>query len=153
LKPGEGADPLTPLLPQTVEQLVWLGLSPQTVAALRPYVTLLPERTPLNINTASAEVIQATVPGVQKADATRLVNAREQAHFATLTDAARLMPALGDAGVSSQLAVNSRFFEVRGRVRLDRAVVEEVSVVQRDGVNVRTLKRERGPAPDSAPAR
>lgn len=153
LKPGEGADPLTPLLPQTVEQLVWLGLSPQTVAALRPYVTLLPERTPLNINTASAEVIQATVPGVQKADATRLVNAREQAHFATLTDAARLMPALGDAGVSSQLAVNSRFFAVRGRVRLDRAVVEEVSVVQRDGVNVRTLKRERGPAPDSAPAR
>ncbi|HPL78692.1 MAG TPA: type II secretion system minor pseudopilin GspK [Burkholderiaceae bacterium] len=153
LKPGEGADPLTPLLPQTVEQLVWLGLSPQTVAALRPYVTLLPERTPLNINTASAEVIQATVPGVQKADATRLVNAREQAHFATLTDAARLMPALGDAGVSSQLAVNSRFFEVRGRVRLDRAVVEEVSVVQRDGVNVRTLKRERGPAPDSAAAR
>ena len=153
LKPGEGADPLTPLLPQSVEQLVWLGLSPQTVAALRPYVTLLPERTPLNINTASAEVIQATVPGVQKADATRLVNAREQAHFATLTDAARLMPALGDAGVSSQLAVNSRFFEVRGRVRLDRGVVEEVSVVQRDGVNVRTLKRERGPAPDSAPAR
>mgnify|MGYP002368888077 FL=1 len=63
------------------------------------------------------------------------------------------MPALGDAGVSSQLSVNSRFFEVRGRVRLDRAVVEEVSVVQRDGVNVRTLKRERGPAPDSAPAR
>lgn len=153
LKPGEEAAPQTPLLPQTVDQLAWLGLSAPTVAALRPYVTLLPERTPLNINTASAEVIQATVPGVQKADATRLVNAREQAHFATLTDAARLMPALGDAGVSSQLAVNSRFFEVRGRVRLDRAVVEEVSVVQRDGVNVRTLKRERGPAPDSAPAR
>ena len=152
LKPGEGADPLTPLLPQTVEQLVWLGLSPQTVAALRPYVTLLPERTPLNINTASAEVIQATVPGVQKADATRLVNAREQAHFATLTDAARLMPALGDAGVSSQLAVNSRFFEVRGRVRLDQAVVEEVSVVQRDGINVRTLSRERGPSPAPTPA-
>jgi general secretion pathway protein K len=100
LKPGEQAAPQTPLLPQTVEQLAWLGLSPQTVAALRPYVTLLPERTPLNINTASAEVIQATVPGLEMADATRLVNARERAHFSTLADAARLVPALGDAGVS-----------------------------------------------------
>ena len=89
LKPGEQAAPQTPLLPQTVEQLAWLGLSPQTVAALRPYVTLLPERTPLNINTASAEVIQASVPGLEMADATRLVNARERAHFSTLADAAR----------------------------------------------------------------
>ena len=115
-------------------------------------MTLLPERTPLNINTASAEVIQASVPGLEMADATRLVNALERAHFSTLSDAARLVPALGDAGVAGQLAVNSRFFEIRGRVRLDQAVVEEVSVVQRDGINVRTLSRERGPSPAPTPA-
>jgi general secretion pathway protein K len=120
------------------------------VNALKPFVTFLPERTPLNINTASAEVIQATVPGVEMAEATRLVGARERAHFATLADAARLVPAIGDSGVGNLLAVNSRFFEVRGRVRLDQAVVEEVSVVQRDGLTVRTLMRSREPAP--APA-
>lgn len=150
VKPGEAPNQQSPLMPRTVDQLAWFGLSKATVNALKPFVTFLPERTPLNINTASAEVIQATVPGVEMADATRLVGARERAHFATLADAARLVPAIGDSGVGNLLAVNSRFFEVRGRVRLDQAVVEEVSVVQRDGLTVRTLMRSREPAP--APA-
>jgi general secretion pathway protein K len=81
------------------------------------------------------------------ADATRLVAARERAHFATLADAGRQVPALNEAVASNQLAVATRFFEVRGRVRLDQSVVEEVSVVQRDGLNVRTISRERGPPP------
>jgi general secretion pathway protein K len=38
--------------------------------------------------------------------------------------------------------VNSRFFEVRGRLRLDQTIVEESSVVQRDGMVVKTLWRE-----------
>jgi hypothetical protein len=62
-------------------------------------------------------------------------------------------PLWATPGSAGQLAVNSRFFEVRGRVRLDQAVVEEVSVVQRDGINVRTLSRERGPSPAPHPGR
>ncbi len=151
LKPGENPDPLTPLMPRSVDQLGWLGLSPQTVAILKPYITLLPERTPINLNTASAEVIHASVPGMDMADATRLVAAREGAHFATLADAGRLAPAVNDAAANAQLAVATRFFEVRGRVRLDQSVVEEMSVVQRDGLNVRTISRQRGPAPAPAP--
>jgi general secretion pathway protein K len=147
---GDGPDPKSPLMPRTADQLSWFGLSKETVPALRPFVTFLPERTPLNLNTASAEVIRATVPGLEMADATRLVSARERAHFATLADAVRLVPALGDSGVGNQLAVSSRFFEVRGRVRLDQAIVEEVSVVQRDGINVRTLTRSREPVPSPA---
>ena len=124
-------------MPQRVDQLGWLGLTAQTVNTLKPYVTLLPERTPINLNTASAEVIHASVPGLDMADATRLVAARERAHFATLADAGRQVPAVNEAVASNQLAVATRFFEVRGRVRLDQSVVEEVSVVQRDGLNVR----------------
>ena len=151
-KDGENPDPQSPLMPRTVDQLSWLGLSKATIRTLRPFVTFLPERTPINLNTASAEVIQATVPGLERASASRLVSERERAHFTNLADAARLAPAIGDAGVGAQLAVNSRFFEVRGRVRLDQAVVEEVSVVQRDGVTVRTLMRSREPVPVPAPA-
>jgi general secretion pathway protein K len=151
-KDGENPDPQSPLMPRTVDQLSWLGLSKATIRTLRPFVTFLPERTPINLNTASAEVIQATVPGLERASASRLVSERERAHFANLADAARLAPAIGDSGAGAQLAVNSRFFEVRGRVRLDQAVVEEVSVVQRDGVTVRTLMRSREPVPVPAPA-
>jgi len=40
--------------------------------------------------------------------------------------------------------VGTRFFEVQGRLRLGQSVVEEHSVVQRDGLNVKTLWRDRG---------
>jgi general secretion pathway protein K len=79
------------------------------------------------------------------ADATRLVNAREQGTLQPRWPMPRAwFPLWATPGSAGQLAVNSRFFEVRGRVRLDQAVVEEVSVVQRDGVNVRTLSRVSG---------
>ena len=40
--------------------------------------------------------------------------------------------------------VASRFFEVRGRLRLDQLVIEERSLLQREGLDVKTLQRERG---------
>ena len=50
-------------------------------------------------------------------------------------------------GLTNELSVNSNFFEVRARLRLDKLVVEEHSVVWRQGINVMVLQRERG-APD-----
>lgn len=134
-----------PLAPQKLEQLAWLGLSLRTVAALQPHVTVLPQRTPVNLNTASAEVIYAAIPGISLADAQRLVAERDRSHFRTLDDAARLLSAGANLSEGSPaVGIASRFFEVRGRLRLGSTVVEERSVVQRDGIEVRTLLRERG---------
>ena len=46
-----------PLLPQRVSQLTWLGLTPQTLNSLAPYITVLPTRTPVNLNTAPPVVL------------------------------------------------------------------------------------------------
>jgi type II secretory pathway component PulK len=40
----------TALMPKQTAQLVWLGLSPRTLASLEPHITLLPEATPVNRN-------------------------------------------------------------------------------------------------------
>ena len=48
---AEESSALAVLAPQNVDQLAWLGLDADTVERLRPYVELLPEPTPLNINT------------------------------------------------------------------------------------------------------
>lgn len=146
-------NPQAPLMPQRIEQLVWLGLPAASLSALKPYITLLPERTQINLNTASAEVLQASVTGLDPAEAKRLVAARETAHFSTIADAGQRSAAVREASSSGQLSVSSRFFEVRGRIRLDQAVVEERSVVQRDGLNVRTLWRDHDttPAPPATP--
>ena len=141
-----------PLMPQRVRQLTWLGLRTSTVAKLMPYITLLPERTTVNLNTAPAEVIYATVPTLQLADAKLAVTTRERAHFATITDATKAVPAMGQLK-AEQHSVATRFFEVLGRIRLEQTVVEEQSLVQRDNFgNVRTLWRERAVVASPEPA-
>ena len=132
------------LLPQRVEQLAWMGLSARTVAALAPYITVLPVRTPVNLNTAPAEVLFASIDLLDMAGARQLVTSRAQAHFQKNGDVAKLLGDLPGQIAEGQHSVASRFFEVRGRLRLDQTTVQERSVVQRDGLDVKALWRDRG---------
>lgn len=139
----EGDQGSAPLLPQSPAQLGWWGLPPDTVAALVPHVTLLPVRTTVNVNTASAVVLWASADGIDMADAQRLVQRRETNHFRSVADAAQLVREAGRI-TSTTHGVASSYFEVRGRLRLDGAVVEERSLVHKQRGTVRTLWRERG---------
>lgn len=134
---------LASLSPKRVEQLAWLGVPPETIAALAPYVTILPaSSTKVNINTAPAEVLYAVGENLSLADAKRLVAERERQHFRAIGDPAKLVPtATFDALAAS---VDSNYFEVHGRLRLDDVVIAERSVLHRNGTNVRVLQRERG---------
>ncbi len=134
----------TLLMPQRVRQLTWLGLKPQTLAKISPYITILPVRTTININTAPAEVIYASLPGLELADAKLAVAAREKAFFPSLNEAASTVPALKDKLKDTQHGVSTKFFEVTGRIRLEQTVVEEQSLVDRSDINqVKTVWRER----------
>jgi general secretion pathway protein K len=142
------SSPMAPLAPQTVEQLVWLGLPAATVAALQPYVTVLPpgKRIVVNVNTASAEVIYAAVDGLSMADAQRLVSLRERTPFDTPTQALQAIGVSGTAAspAAQNIDVKSAYFDIRARLRLDALTVEERSVVYRDGHQVSVIRRERG---------
>ena len=131
-----------PLMPQQVEQIGWLGLPPSSVRALTPYVTVLPARTTVNLNTAPSEVLLAAIDGLDRAGAERLLNARETTPFRSLQDAAAL---LGETiKLDAKLVgYTSHYFEVQGRLRLGDAAVSERSLVQRNGTLVNTLWRAR----------
>jgi general secretion pathway protein K len=131
-----------PLLPQRVSQLTWLGLTPQTLNSLAPYITVLPTRTPVNLNTAPPVVLYASVAGLSLADAKRLSDQRAQNPWSGL-DA--FQKAAGKTvSVDGTHSVNSRFFEVVGRLRMPATSLLERSVVQRDQVDVKVLWRESG---------
>lgn len=132
-----------PLRPTRVEQLTWLGLTPDAVAALQPYITLLPQTTTVNVNTASAQVIYAAARNISLADAERLVAVRQGRPFRTMQDIITVLPDV-KADDLKNLGFATSFFEVRGRVRQDEVVIEERSVVQRNSTTVTTLSRERG---------
>jgi general secretion pathway protein K len=142
-----------PLMPQQVEHLVWLGLPAETVAILQPYVTVLRgSGTSVNLNTASAEVIYAAVHSFTMADAQQVVALRSQTHFRNLEDAVKAWPQHAEGLRSGRVGVSSQFFEVRGRLRIDKQIVEERSLVQRNGLDVRVVQRQRGTADPSTVA-
>lgn len=132
-----------PLRPLRIEQLGWLGLGDAELARLAPYVTLLPLRTAVNLNTASAEVIYAVIPSIEQAEARAIVEHRKQKPFRSLAEVGAFNPEIAQLLVDSLHSVNSSFFEVTGRLRLDDTVIQEISLVQRNGLEVRTMLRQR----------
>ncbi len=137
---GGGAQGATAsLVPQQAAQLAWLGLEPATLAALQAHVTLLPARTPVNLNSASTEVLMALVPGWQRPDAEKLVAQRQRKPLQSVAEAS--LGALPNDGLYS---VNSRFFEFQASFRLGAVQRMENALLQRDAGDVRTLWRRPG---------
>ncbi len=132
-------EPTAPLAPHSVDQLVWLGLDVDTVRRLRPYVELLPEPTPLNINTAPAEVLAGVIAGLDLGSAKRVVSRRP---FKTL-DAARAEIQGEGALNPKRLSVGSSYFEISGRLRMDGRLLEERMLVKRQNREITTLMRSR----------
>lgn len=48
--------------------------------------------------------------------------------------------------------MTTRFFEVKGRLRIDDTTFQEHSLLQRDGLDVKILWRERGVLQEGLPA-
>ncbi|WP_295377045.1 type II secretion system minor pseudopilin GspK [uncultured Pseudacidovorax sp.] len=139
-----GASEGAPLMPQRVEQLGWLGLPADTVAAIAPYVTLLPANTPVNLNTASAEVIFAAVDQIDMAGARKLVEVRRRKFFSDLAEASQQLSSATDVQLTpGQVGISTSYFEVRGRLRMDRYWVEESSLLHRTGTTVSIIWRQR----------
>jgi general secretion pathway protein K len=114
------------------------GFTPEMVARLRPFVTVLPTQTTVNMNTASAEVIAAIVPGMSISSAQAFVSRRETAFFRNSGD---VELALSGAGASlatdpssSQIPmdVTTSYFFVHGRAQHQRAEVDRTTLVYRD---------------------
>ncbi len=132
------------LLPAKFSQLAWLGISRESLARLEPHLTVLPQRTVLNINTASAEALAASSPGLDLARARRLIGVRERTPFLSIGDGAKVLGESEIPQIADQYhGVRSDYFEVRGRLRLDDTIIEERSLVVRRNLDVRIVWRER----------
>jgi general secretion pathway protein K len=135
---------LAPIAPRTLDQLAWLGFEAASIERLRPYVTVLPTPTKVNLNTAPPEVIAAVLDGGDLGTAQRLVEARRRTPFKSIAEVQPLLTSGGAQTVDPELAdFRTGYFVVRGRLRLGERVLEEQSLVRRSGRNVVALHRER----------
>jgi general secretion pathway protein K len=118
---------------------------------LQDFITLLPVRTPVNLNTAPPEVLLASVPGMDMAAAKALVQVRASHHMDSLADADKLVDKPKIHFDASLQGVASQFFRVTGQLRLGDVTLQEMSVLQRDGMQVKTLSRTREMLPSQDP--
>ena len=111
------------------------GFTPGAVARLRPFITVLPNATPVNMNTASAEVLAAIVPGMTLAKAQTFVAARQTVFFRNMSDVTLALEAADMDGVSldsSLYDVTTSYFFIHGSVQQERAEVDRTTLVWRD---------------------
>lgn len=131
---GEAGRQRAPLMAQTVDQITWLGVDAGVAERLRPYVTLIDDQVPVNVNTASREVL-AAVLNVDLGRADRLVQYRQRNPFKDVGEISNVLgntPALTGNGTS----VTSSYFEVTGRLRLEDSVMQKRYLVKRNGQDI-----------------
>ena len=127
---GERIRPLPLMLPSDIAGVP--GIGPEAADRLAPYLVVLDEKTGVNVNTASPEVIAARVPELSLAEARSLVAERERiSYFNSIGEVRTRLGQKGSVVTDAELSTNSRFFFIRGEVKLDRAVTRMEALVKR----------------------
>lgn len=142
--PGDKAGRNALLIPQKVSELSWYGIEPEIIATLEPYVVILPQRTPVNANTAPAQVLMTIAEGIDRGTAERLVQARQAKPFQALPDVQALVPQTVQLN-TNDVDVHSSWFEVTGQLRFEEHLLRQRTLVKRQGLDVNVVRTERLP--------
>lgn len=115
------------------------GFTPEMLLRLQAFVTVLPRKSAINVNTASAEVLAARIDGLSMADAAMLVASRERAYFKDTTDfKARLPNQTSDISEGDVDSI-THFFIVNGKVKMNRSTLEVNALLERTPQTTRVL--------------
>lgn len=109
------------------------GIDADSVARLRPYVTVLPQRTWINANTAKAEVLSAWVPGLAIDRARAMLQVRDSGQwFINRGDfVSRLqMPELDESEIL--IGITSQWFRVSSALQIPRTTLLMQALVHDD---------------------
>jgi general secretion pathway protein K len=104
------------------------GMDKLTFDTLRPHITALPGRTDINVNTATAAVLQSLDENMSQSDVEGLIRERESGGFGDVATsfqslvAPEVLPLLGDSSI---------YFECRVVVRIDTVRITLYSLLLR----------------------
>lgn len=119
------------------------GVTPQMYQALLPYVTALPQRTPINVNTASVPVLMSLADGISQDQASQWVQQRQSQPFHTAQEFTSKLT--GKSQLQIQVGVASQWFALHTRVNIGSLSVSMYSLLARDAAgNVHVMRRTFG---------
>ena len=120
-------------------------LESSTADMLRPFVVVLPNPTPINLNTAPPEVLAAAFPDLPLDSAKALAQSRDRIYFNQVSDAVGRLPGTSGKTSPGNVSVDTHFFEVDGHVRVGRAELDVLALIVRDAngaTRVRWLREQ-----------
>lgn len=137
---GEGTRRQTEVGLVTIDDLLGVkGVDAAAIERLRPFVSVLPQPTAVNANTAPAEVLAARFENLTLTDARRLTASRDRAFFKDRTDVLTRIAALKLQASDAEIAVATRFFSVGGTVSYRRARLNSQALLRREANRVEVV--------------
>lgn len=106
------------------------GFGQKQIERLKPFVVALPLPTTINVNTAPAEVLAALCPGLQTAEANKLVELRTKSYFKDRADFRKHL-AEGVQVRDEDYNVNSQFFIATARAQQARVKAGYQALLER----------------------
>lgn len=116
------------------------AMTPQSIDVLQAFVTILPEVTPVNVNTAPAEVLGAVVDGLGLAGARELVAQRDRGvWFNSRGDFINRMRS-PEPDTGWRIGVSSNWFRVTGEVVVDDMTASLRALLHRGDQGLSTIR-------------
>ncbi|MDJ0834008.1 MAG: type II secretion system minor pseudopilin GspK [Gammaproteobacteria bacterium] len=112
------------------------GIDQEIYSALRPFITVLPEATAINLNTVNEQVYNSL--GLEL-DYQKLVDAREEDAFVDLQDFEKRMTIALDDQQKTNLTVATKYFLAEGQVTIGDKSVYINSMIMRDDKGATTV--------------
>ena len=138
--PGNQPNPQAMVLSQVDDLLAVPGFTPQALEKIKDFVIFLPRVTPVNVNTASAEVLAAEISTLTLLDAASLVANRDTASFRDVADFTNRLPGRSISSSGINVSVATSYFLVDGKVRMSRAGLEVRALIERGGASTKVIQ-------------
>jgi general secretion pathway protein K len=104
-------------------------VSSKTFESLEPYITVLPENTPVNINTASKQVLMSIGNGYSEAQVDELIMARGEKGIKNINDISELAKKIDLP--DSQITIDSKYFLTVAYVTTDEFKLTAYTLLHR----------------------
>ena len=108
------------------------GFNHEIISRLAQFCTVLPEPTPLNINTASAEVLALTMPGLTTFDIKAIVDKRNSQPFSSVAELGELLKQNNLEVDNKRLSVNSQYYLIITKTQSGKTTINATTLMKKD---------------------
>lgn len=109
------------------------GVTAELYAAVSPYVTALPETTPININNAAPPVLMSLSPTLTLSAAQTVYNTAKKVPFPTLQSFQQFDVIKNNPVTESKITITSSYFLVKSSVKVNQQEIILYTLLKRSG--------------------